>query len=238
MTDDMEDLLRVVSTRLDVPPTPDVTDAVLARLDEPAPRTVWRPVQRIVAAAVAALVALATAMVLSPAVRAAVYDFLRIGGVEIHENQPPPVTPSLEPSLPGERDVTLAQARAEATFDLKLPTGLGDPDNVRLVDGTPPRVVSMAFGDLRIDQFDGGLAPMFTKFATAEDIHRTDVRGAPAIYVARPHLVIYDDRDGTPREASARLSANTLIWESAGITYRLEGTLTEEQAVAIAESMR
>jgi hypothetical protein len=216
---DLDALLRSVSTRLDVPPTPHitvVTDAVLARLDEPAPRTGWRPVQRVVAAAVAALLALATAMVVSPAVRAAVFDLLRIGGVEIHENQPPPVTPTVDPPLPGERDVTLAQARAEASFPLKLPADLGAPTHVRLADGTPPRVVTMAF----------------------TDIHRTDVDGDPAIYVDRPHVVIYDDRDGTLREATARLAAATLIWESDGITYRLEGDLTEDEAVAIAESMR
>lgn len=238
---DLDSLLRSVSTRLDVPPTPDVTDAVLARLDEPAPRTGWRPVQRVVAAAVAALLALATAMVVSPAVRAAVFDLLRIGGVEIHENQPPPVTPTVDPPLPGEREVTLAQARAEATFPLKLPADLGAPTHVRLADGAPPRVVTMAFtafGDLRLDQFDGGLDPMFSKFTYAPDIHRTDVDGDPAIYVDRPHVVIYDDRDGTLREATARLAAATLIWESDGITYRLEGDLTEDEAVAIAESMR
>jgi hypothetical protein len=51
-------------------------------------------------------------------------------------------------------------------------------------------------------------------------------------------VVIYDDRDGILREASARLAASTLIWESDGITYRVEGDLTEAEAVAIAESLR
>lgn len=243
MTDDLEATLRTLSTRLDVPPPPDVTDAVLARLDEPPPAPAgWRPVHRLVAAAVAALVALATAMVISPAVRAAVFDFLRIGGVEIQENQPAPVTPTVDPPQPGERDVTLAQARAEAAFPLKLPTELGEPANVRLIDGTPPRVVSMIFsgaeGTVHLDQFDGGLDPMFTKFASADDIHRTDVDGAPAIWVDRPHVVIFDDRDGNLQEATARMAGSTLIWETYGITYRVEGDLTEAQAVKIAESMR
>lgn len=242
MTDDLEATLRTLSTRLDVPPPPDVTDAVLARLDEPPAPAGWRPVQRLVAAAVAVLVALATAMVISPAVRAAVFDFLRIGGVEIQENQPAPVTPSVDPPQPGERDVTLAQARAEAAFPLKLPAALGEPANVRLIDGSPPRVVSMTFGavdsTVHIDQFDGGLDPMFTKFASAGDIHRTDVNGVPAIWVDRPHVVIFDDRDGNLQEATARMAGSTLIWEADGITYRVEGDLTEEQAVRIAESMR
>jgi hypothetical protein len=233
VADDLEQALRALGTRLDVPDPPDVTAAVLARIAEPAP-TRWG--RRVLAAAVAAVLALATAMVVSPAVRAAVFDFLRIGGVEIHENVPAPVTPSLDPPTPGERDVTLDQARAAVDFPLTLPSGLGPPGAVRLIDGD--RVVTMAFGAVRIDQFDGGLDPMFTKFASAEDIHHVTVSGVPAIWVDRPHPVFYTDRDGTMHEESARLAAATLIWAHDDVTYRVEGDLTQQQAIAIAESMR
>ena len=235
MTDDLETALRAVGTRLDVPPTPQVTDAVLARLDSPVAR---RPVGRLVAAAVAVLIAFLTAVVVSPTVRAAVYDLLRVGGVEIHENEkaPPPV--SVEPVLPGERDVSLAEAREAAPFPLRLPAHLGDPDNVRLINGNPPRVVSMAFGAVRIDQFDGGLAPMFSKFAGADDIRQVTVDGGPGVWVDRPHVVIYNDRDGTQHEETARLAGSTLIWEKNGITYRVEGALTQPEAIAIADSLR
>jgi hypothetical protein len=233
VSDDIEAALRSLGARLDVPDPPEVTDAVLARLDETRAR--W-PVRRLVAAAVAALVALATAMAVSPAVRAAVYDFLRIGGVEIHENEPAPVPPSVDPPLPGERDVSLAQARDAADFPLKLPRHLGRPTLVQLVDGA--RVVSMAFGPVRIDQFDGGLDPMFTKFTMAQDVHQVTVSGGPAVWVDRPHPVMYTDRDGQLRQESARLAGSTLIWEKDGITYRVEGDLTEAQAIAIGESLR
>lgn len=174
-------------------------------------------------------------MVVSPAVRAAVLDFLRIGGVEL-QNAPAPVTPSLDPPLPGERDVTLAEARAAVDFPLRVPTGLGPPGAVRLIDGD--RVVTMAFGAVRVDQFDGGLDQMFTKFTTAEDIHHVTVDGGPAVWVDRPHPVLYTDRDGNLREETARLAGTTLIWEADGVTYRVEGDLTEREAIAIAESIR
>lgn len=238
MSDDLEAALRDLGTRLDVPDTPDVTSAVLTRLHEQ-PRPRWRPVHRIAAAAVTVLVALATAMAVSPAVRAAVYDLLNIGGVDIHENRPAPHTPSVDPTLPGERDVSLAEARESADFPLRLPAGLGEPVNVRLADGA--RVVSMAFdaptGPVRVDQFDGGLAPMFAKFAAGSDVHRVTVSGAEGVWVDRPHVVIYTDRDGTMREESARLAGSTLIWEENGVTYRVEGELTEQQAIEVAESM-
>ncbi len=243
--DALESALRALGTRLAVPDPPDVTDAVLARIARPAPARWGR---RLLAAAVAAFVALGTAMVVSPAVRAAVFDLFRIGGVEIH-NQPAPVSPSISPSvspsmdppLPGERDVTLDEARAAVDFPLRVPTALGPPGAVRLVDGD--RVVTMAFdgtafGSVRVDQFDGGLDPLFTKFASAADVHHVTVDGAPAIWVDRPHPVLYTDRDGTLREESARLAGSTLIWERDGVTYRVEGDLTEDRAITIAESLR
>jgi hypothetical protein len=236
----LEAALRELGARLDVPEPPDMSAAVLARLDEKRPR--WRPVHRVIAAAVAAALALATAMVVSPAVRATVYDLLRIGGVEIHENEPAPVAPvpSVEPPLPGERDVSLDEARAAVDFPLQVPQGLGPPATVRLIDGG--RVVSMAFGSphgqIRLDQFDGGLDPMFNKFATAEDVQQVAVSGMPAIWVNRPHVVIYTGRDGKLHQESARLAANTLIWENGISSYRLEGKLTRRQAIEIAESLR
>jgi hypothetical protein len=111
---------------------------------------------------------------------------------------------------------------------------------VRLIDDA--RVVSMAFGSahgtVRVDQFDGGLHPIFTKVAGASDVRHVTVSDLPAVWVGRPHPVIYTDRDGTMREESARLAGNTLIWEDNGTTYRVEGDLTRQQAITIAESMR
>lgn len=232
MTDDLETGLRELGTRLDVPPTPDVTTAVLNRLDDPAPAR--RRVPRLVTAVIAALLALATAMVVSPAVRAAVFDLLRIGGVEIHQNEPAPPAPTIEAPLPGERDVSLTDAREAVDFTLRLPTDLGEPDAVRV---TGDRVVTMAFGDVRIDQFDGGLDSIFQKFTTADDIHQVSVGDRPGIWVDRPHIVLYTDEHGTTHEEAARLAGTTLIWEDDGVTYRVEGDLTEAEALAIAESL-
>lgn len=232
MTDDTDDLeagLRDLGRHLDVPPTPDVTAAVLDRLAPPRRRA-----PRLVTAAVAALLALATAMVVSPAVRAAVFDLLRIGGVDLHRDEPAPPVPTVEVPLPGEREVSLAQARAAVDFPLRLPTGLGDPDTVLVIDD---RVVSMSFGGIRIDQFGGGLDPVFDKFTTAEDIHHVTVGAAPGIWVDRPHVVLYTDDHGATHDEGARLAASTLIWEDGGVTYRVEGDLTETEALAIAGSM-
>jgi hypothetical protein len=229
------------------PPTPAaLTTAVLARLDAPPPRrTALLP--RLVAAAVALLAALGVAMAVSPQVRAAVFEFLRVGGVELNEGPPPPLrTTEADTALPGERTVTLDEARAAAPFPVAVPERLGEPDSV-LLDSGPlpggeqPRVVSLRYtrtGETRIDQFDGRLGPMFEKFTSAADVVPTTVAGHPGIWVPRPHLVLYLDRDGLLVEEAARLAGTTLIWEADGITYRIEGDLDRDQAVEIAESMR
>lgn len=243
--DRVEAALREIGSRLDVPaPTPGLAANVLARLDEPAPaRRHGRVLPRLVAAAMALLAALAVAMAVSPTVRAAVADFFRIGAVDVYY-APPPVTPTTtDTPQPGEKDVPLAQARHEVAFDIRVPGLLGDPDAVRVIrnvpdDGSPPRVVSLRYANARVDEIDGRISPIFEKFLHAGDVVPTRVRGGVALWIPRPHPVLYVDTHGTVHEEAARLAAKTLIWEREGLTYRVEGELTKEQAVAIAESLR
>jgi hypothetical protein len=253
--DRVEAALRELGGRLAVPEPPaDPAAAVLARLAEapsPARRPAWRlpsrlagrpaprVLPRLVAVAVALLLALAVAMTVSPTVRATVLDLFRIGGVEIHYT-PPPVTPTTsDAAAPGERDLSLDDARAAVPFPIRVPRLLGDPASVRVIDSDdgPPRVVSLRYPGARLDQLDGRISPVFGKFANIVDVVHTDVDGAPAIWIPRPHPVLYVDEHGTVQEEAARLAAKTLIWEENGLTYRLEADLTQAQAEAIAASL-
>lgn len=239
--DRVEAALRELGGRLAVPDPPaDPVAAVLARLTEPdARRPAPRLLPRLVAAAVALLLALAVAMAVSPTVRAAVLDFFR--GVEIHYT-PPPVTPTTsDAAVPGERDLSLADARAAVPFAIRVPRLLGDPASVRVIDsadGGPPRVVSLRYPGARVDEIDGRISPVFEKYTHAADVVRTGVNGAPAIWIPRPHPILYVDEHGTVHEEAARLAAKTLIWEENGLTYRIEGDLTRTQAETIAASLR
>jgi hypothetical protein len=120
-----------------------------------------------------------------------------------------------------------------------VPSALGAPEEVRLIDGTPPRVVSLLYrgGTVRLDEFDGvaDLA-LFKKLGT-QDFEYLQVGGANAVWVPSPHPLYYLDRDGKVHTESARLSAKTLIWQRGDVTLRLEGDLTQEQAVQIANSV-
>ena len=138
--------------------------------------------------------------------------------------------------------MSLAQARAEVAFDIRVPGLLGDPASVRVIrdgpdDATPPRVVSLRYDNARVDELDGRISPVFEKFTRADDVVTTTVGGGPAVWIPRPHPVLYVDVHGTVHEEAARLAAKTLIWEENGLTYRIEGDLTQAQAIAIAGSM-
>lgn len=227
-------------------PTDDLVEQVLARLPaEPAPsppRGRGRTRRRRVVAAIVALVIIGLG--LTPPVRAAVVEWLRIGGVLVR-TEPPVTGPSPTPSPPptiGPR-VTLAQAKALVDFPVGVPTELGPPDRVSV--STDRRIVAMDWGSgadqLHLDQFDGELSWMFLK-RTGDPFQVTSVDGQDAIWFATAHSISYLDRDGRERNEPARIAGPSLVWERTvdgrRVTLRLEGDQPLVAAVAAAESVR
>jgi hypothetical protein len=265
LTDDqLERELVELGRRLDVPAPPEVVTTVRQRIasqleaggPRPAPsgrrgpgqqRAWWRN-PRLLQAAAAVLLVFAALLALSPQVRAAVRDVLRFAGIEIHEESAPVrPTPTGHPALPGERIVTLAEAQAQADFAIRVPAELGAPDEVRVADGEPPRVVSLIYRAgpgrpsadssgvaIRIDEFAGSLSPVYEKYGV--EVERVPIDGALGIWVPRPHTLVYVDRSGSFREQAARMSAQTLIWQVGTTTLRMEGDFTKEEAIRIARS--
>jgi hypothetical protein len=225
--------LRDLGARVTVPPAVDQRIAVRERLAAPAARPrrarVW------VAAAVAALIA--TVAVVDPA-RAAVVevvgDLLRIAGVEVRREPPRGALPGPPSALPS--------ATASAAFPVAAPAHLGEPDQVLRSDPDAngrPRVVTLIYrgGAVRVDVFDGRLDTAF--FKTAPDARPVELPGGiGGAWLPGPHPVTYVGRDGVERTATARLAGPTLIWATDTVTYRLEGILTLEEAIAVAGSVR
>jgi hypothetical protein len=237
----IEVALRDLGAHLDVPEPPDVTAAVVARLDEPAPRGHSR-LLRAAAVVLAVLIALGVLITVSPPVRAGVLNLLRFAGIEFgSESAPAGPLPTTSVPLPGERSVDLATAQRMSRFPVSLPPALGRPERVLVIDGEPPRIVSLLYrgGTVRLDEFDGTLDyALYKKFAGAGGVEWATVNGEPAIWVDRPHEVVYIDRNGVHHNESARLSGKTLIWQVGDVTMRLEGDLTVLQALEIANSVR
>jgi len=245
----VESEVRAVGRDLEVPPAGDLTAAVRQRLEErpvsrrpllargtgiPRRRLGWRAALVVAAAFLAALIA-------TPQGRAAIIQAFRFAGVELRQGPGPVRSPGGSASLPGERRMSLEQARRQVSFPILVPAALGQPGEVVVSDDG--RVVSLIYrrtpyGLVRIDEFAGHLDPVyFQKFVHFADVTEVEVTGAKGLWIKGPHELVYITRDGTPAIASARLTTgNTLIWGTRQVALRLEGNLGETAALAIANS--
>ncbi|MBP2320581.1 hypothetical protein JOF56_000966 [Kibdelosporangium banguiense] len=226
MSDDLEAALRSLGTQIEIPDPPDVAASVRKRIAQKQKRQILRPV---LIGLLALLLAGAVAFAVSPDVRAGVARFFGFAGVEFRQDSPPPLP--VTPLMPGERVISLDEAKDK--FGVRVPTALGAPKEVRVVDG---RVVSLIYDDLRLDEFDGEFGPAMGKFAQAEELERVRVNDTDALWIPRPHELFYIDRTGAWKRESARMSGKTLIWQAGPKTMRLEGDLTKQEAIKIASS--
>ncbi|TDB81866.1 hypothetical protein [Micromonospora sp. KC721] len=236
--DDLERELRDLSAWLETPDPPEVVTRVRARLAAPKRRR-WRYLVAVVSTAlvVAAL----------PPGRAALADavagLLRFAGITISTSSPPALPTGSPSPLPAQRPAGFDEAQRAVRFPIRVPAKLGPPEQVLVADPDSTgshRVATLLYrgGALRLDAFDGRLDGVFFKQAGGPGTQWVQVGEEPAIWIGGPHPVSYVDRDGAVRVESARLAAATLVWQDAGVTYRLEGQLTAAEAVGIAASLR
>lgn len=219
MTDEpAEAALLDLGRRIHVPEPPDVTAQVLTRINAPRRRNRW------LAALVAAVTAFAIAFAVSPAVRAGVQNLLEFAGVEFRTEAPPSVAPPL-PS----QEVSLDQARKEMPFEIHLPAELGEPDRITVHEG---RFVTLHYGTLRLDQFDGTINSTVGKLIHQEGVEQINDK----IWIPYPHVFFYIDRDGQWHTEEPQAAGQTLLWQRGQVTNRLEGDLTRERALKISES--
>jgi hypothetical protein len=194
------------------------------------------------------VLALLAVLAITPPGRAVMTHVFRFAGIELREEpgtpaRTPQPTPSTGPALPGERLVSLDQARRSVKFPILVPAAFGDPKQVAVSDGG--RVASLIYrqtpyGGVRIDEFDGRLDTVFyKKFIAVGDATVVHVAGRQALWVEGPHELAYVGRDGMTHVAASRLTTgNTLIWDTGRVALRMEGKLGKAQAIAIATATR
>jgi hypothetical protein len=239
------------------PPTPDISRRVARRLNVPRPQA-----RRRLAWAAAILVVLVSILLAVPPVRAQILDFLQVGVVRIFLGPTPtlsPVpptpsrpgpTPTLVPTptmLPSLLDLagktTLTEASRQATFPVRLPAyppDLGPPNYVFLQNMGGSMVV-LAWtepgspGKLRLSLDEFGPDAIMAKKMMPPAIQSTTVNGQLAYWTSGPHMLELQNGDYGAR---LLVEGHALIWEEGDITYRLETSLSMEEAVRIAESLR
>lgn len=200
-----------------------------------------------------ALCGLLTVLVLTPPVRAAVFDWFGFGGVQVRYD--PSAVPSPGASVPGcGTSVSLGQAGHRAGFEPLVPDALGVPDTVAVTSEPHGRfLVSLCWREggrtVRLDEFPERLDVGFTKvlrrppewIELGEEPSADGVQNY-ALWFPRPHLLSFwlVDTEGNRFTRRERTAGPTLLWThrtgAGAVTLRLEGVASERRAVEIAKS--
>ena len=236
------------------PETPDIAGAIAPRLTAPPPRRRWllldRPAWQLAVAAVAVVIAVVMAI---PPARAAVLELLGLRSVKIERREPQPSRFGRAVAL-GD-PVSLATARRRASFPVGVPAELGPPDAVFFYDHpvTGPRV-DMTYRPrpglersgttgvgLLVTELEAVASPVIQKaVGSGAKVDQFTLDGDPAVFISgRPHGFAYTPPNGQTQYEDQRLAGNTLLVDrSDGVLLRLEGELSRDEAVRIAESVR
>jgi hypothetical protein len=256
------DLAGAVATRLAEAPAPGSTPAPTRPRGRGRPAGLGRLTgrRRLAVAGLVAVLLAAAVLVASPGTREAVARRLGLRGVGVEFGGPPPPTVT---TRPGERldlglgqRVTLGEARRRVGFPVLVPgvAGFRQPTAVYVNQAVPvggrvdlvyrarPGLPASPFTDvgLLVTEFRGRPTPDFIKkVARAGLVEEVTVGGQPGYWFSgEPHFFTYLDASGQFRDEQTRLAGNTLIWQRGDLTLRIEGQISKQAALSLAESMR
>lgn len=249
----LEQRLRALGSRLELPAEPDLAGAVRARIEAgPAPSAArWSLRLRLAVASLVVALLAGGVLTLSPTTRNAVADWIGLDGLKIEYGERPEA--ALGNGLLLGHPLPLDEATAAAGFDLRPPTALGPPDEVffaaRPVErislvyeasGALPRTGTTRVG-LLLTAFRAQIErDMLLKKAMGSDtrLERVDVDGSPGYWISgKLHVLFYVDEHGRFAEDRARLAGNTLAWQRGDVVYRLESSLSKTRSLEIARSV-
>lgn len=227
--------VEAMAREFEFPPTPDIAGAVHDRIAAPRRGMAW---QRALTVAAAGLLVALIAVLAVPDWRARALDWLQIGAVRLVDETETPaatVTP-LESVLVLPGRTTLENAQAAVDFPIRLPARLPAPDAVSVQHSPYPLVVLVWLEadapPLSVHQID--TRNVVIKGYTGA-IERVEVNGAEGVWLSGPHNL--DILPGDNTLIRRYVESHVLLWEEDGITYRIEGDLALDEAVAVAESL-
>ena len=223
---ELEQRLSLLAAELDWPATPELE---LPALPDRGGRRLRRPLL----VAVAVLLVAAGVAALVPGARSAVLHWFRIGGASVEHVQtlPPAARRPLAAGLG--RPVGRAEAERALGAPVRLPAGAAGTQ-LYLRDGVVSALLETGAGPVLLSELRSQQVPLLMKkLASSSNVeYLTVVPGGFGVWIAgAPHVVVAP-------AAPPRLAGDTLLFESAGITYRLEGArLEKERALSIAGSL-
>ena len=246
---ELERALVRLGDELAFPATPDVSARVLARIAEPAPRRRHRRARVVALAALGVAIAAALAV---PQARTAILDLFGLRGATVERVETlPRVPPASEQALDLGEPLPDAGTNVELP-EVLVPAALGPPDatymdreqyglRLTLVYGPREGVPESPYTGVGvlISEFAGEGAVRFVEkmVDAGSTVDVLQVGPYPALWIeGGPHTVLFDGEDRV-FEDHGRLAGNTLLVERDDVLVRIEGELTRERAIEIAESL-
>jgi hypothetical protein len=226
MNDEFETQIQIIAQNLPYPPTPALRHTPLPRA---AARLRWRH-------AIVFVLLLGLSGLLVPEIRAVVMEFLQIGAVRIYLDG---VGTTGEPlnleHVSGEME--LKEAQALVSFPIRLPPD-DLPDRVFVQDHSLAIFVWVSGGKIERALYETTSDDVWMMIKkTAENITITSVAGRDAAWVTLDHPIEFI-RDGVVQsELTHFVTGNVLIWDQGRVTYRLETSLSLDEARQFAESL-
>lgn len=183
------------------------------------------------------LAVLAGVLALSPGARSAFLEIFDLKGatVERVEQLPPVEVQTLDF---GER-VSRDEAERRLGFEL---LDLGEPDAI-FARGN--RVATLVYGPVEkprlvLSQLNGAVWDGFAKKAAggATSIEPVRVNGEQGLFISgAEHYVLYLDENSEIADDATYLAGTVLLWNRGPLLLRLEGDLTRDEALELAESV-
>jgi hypothetical protein len=134
--------------------------------------------------------------------------------------------------------VSLDEARRLTSFALVVPDSLGEPDGVyvhRNIDLPAVTLVWRDEGDTPLSLTEIGTEAFAMKMVAEERVKWIQIGDLDAVWLEGPHRLQLFGEVG--ENSSLLIESNVLIWSADGVTYRLEGDLSQAEMTAIAESL-
>jgi hypothetical protein len=219
------------------PLTPALRSAVSARL----PEHRWFPWRKAILIVAIAVLAVILTAIFSPGARSEFRDWFDfIPGVRIERVEKLPPSSRLH-ALDLGREVSLDEARRQARFGLRLPSGLGRPTKVYL-DRDPARGVGVTvlYGNgLALTEWRSDRVFFYKLLQPGTTTQAVYVDGVPALWLSgSDHEVFYLGADGVEYRHEGRLAGNVLLWQRDRTAYRLEARIPLQRALRIADSLK
>jgi len=256
----LEERLRQAAAHFRYPPTSPIASVVMKRLPRPAaPRWTW--------AVVAVLVMLAALLLVPPARAAVIdFIQIGVVRIFRTEPVPAPVsTPALQAPLTatplatssaqapvtatpssGLQDLagetTLADAQSNTGFSVLIPhypPDLGKPDRIYLQDmgGSLLLLVWLqpdGSGHVRMSLQEIAAGSWALAKFGPQTLQEVTVNGHKGVWATGPYLLETRNHEYDTRRLVA---GNSLIWTQGNVTYRLESSLSLDEALKVAESL-